>query len=44
MTPEIYTAIIDETHKSNLRVTAHFFALDDARGLLRAGLKPRKTQ
>jgi imidazolonepropionase-like amidohydrolase len=38
MTPEIYTAIIDEAHKNKLRVTAHIFTLDDAKGLLRAGL------
>jgi imidazolonepropionase-like amidohydrolase len=38
MTPEIYTAVIDEAHKNNLRVTAHLFTLDDAKGLLKAGL------
>jgi len=38
MTPEIYTAIIDEAHKNGLPVTAHIFNLDDAKGLLRAGL------
>jgi imidazolonepropionase-like amidohydrolase len=38
MTPEIYTAVIDEAHKNGLRVTAHIFTLDDAKGLLRAGL------
>ena len=38
LTPELYTAVIDEAHKSNLRVTAHIFNLDDAKGLLRAGL------
>ena len=38
MTPEIYTAVIDEAHKNNLRVTAHIFTLDDAKGLLKAGL------
>jgi len=38
MTPEIYTAVIDEAHKNKLRVTAHIFTLDDAKGLLRAGL------
>lgn len=38
LTPELYTAIIDEAHKNNLRVTAHIFNLDDAKGLLRAGL------
>jgi imidazolonepropionase-like amidohydrolase len=38
LTPELYTAVIDEAHKNNLRVTAHIFTLDDAKGLLRAGL------
>jgi imidazolonepropionase-like amidohydrolase len=38
MTPEIYTAVIDEAHKNKLRVTAHIFTLDDGKGLLRAGL------
>jgi imidazolonepropionase-like amidohydrolase len=38
MTPELYAAVIDEAHKNGLRVTAHIFNLDDAKGLLRAGL------
>jgi imidazolonepropionase-like amidohydrolase len=38
LTPALYGAIIDEAHKHNLRVTAHIFALDDAKGLLRAGI------
>ena len=38
LTPELYTAIIDEAHKNGLRVTAHIFNLSDAKGLLRAGL------
>ena len=38
MTPELYTAIIDEAHQHGLRVTAHIFALEDAKGLLRAGI------
>ena len=38
LTPELYTAIIDEAHKNGLRVTAHIFALEDAKGLLRAGV------
>jgi imidazolonepropionase-like amidohydrolase len=37
LTPELYGAIIDEAHKRGLRVTAHIFALEDAKGLLRAG-------
>ena len=36
--PEIYGAIIDEAHRRGLRVTAHIFALDDAKGLIRAGI------
>lgn len=38
LSQELYTAVIDEAHKNNLRVTAHIFALDDAKKLLRAGL------
>jgi len=38
LTPDIYGAIIDEVHKQNLRVTAHIFNLDDAKGLMRAGV------
>ena len=38
LTPSLYGAIIDEAHKSKLRVTAHIVTLDDAKGLLRAGL------
>jgi imidazolonepropionase-like amidohydrolase len=38
LTPDLYTAIIDEAHKNSLRVTAHIFTLEDAKGLLRAGL------
>lgn len=38
LTPELYRAIIDEAHKHGLRVTAHVFYLEDANGLLRAGL------
>ena len=38
MTPELYTAVIDEAHQQGLRVTAHIFALEDAKGLLRAGI------
>lgn len=36
--PDLYGAIIDEAHKHGLRVTAHIFTLEDAKGLLRAGL------
>jgi imidazolonepropionase-like amidohydrolase len=38
LTPEIYGAIIDEAHKRGLRVTAHIFELEDAKGLMRAGV------
>jgi imidazolonepropionase-like amidohydrolase len=38
MTPELYGAVIDEAHRTGLRVTAHIFTLEDAKGLLRAGL------
>jgi imidazolonepropionase-like amidohydrolase len=38
LTPEVYGAIIDEAHKHGLRVTAHLFDLEDAKGLIRAGV------
>ena len=38
LSPEIYGAIIDEAHQRGLRVTAHIFALEDAKGLMRAGI------
>ena len=38
LTPQLYGPIIDEAHKNNLRVTAHIFTLEDAKGLLRAGV------
>ncbi len=34
----LYTAIIDEAHANGLRVAAHIFTLEDAKGLLRAGV------
>jgi imidazolonepropionase-like amidohydrolase len=34
----LYGPIIDEAHRHGLRVTAHLFALEDAKGLLRAGV------
>jgi imidazolonepropionase-like amidohydrolase len=37
-TPDIYAAIIDETHKNGLRITAHIFNLTDGKGLVRAGI------
>src|SRR5690606_36078889 len=36
--PAIYAAVIDEAHRRGLRVTAHIFALADAKALLRAGI------
>jgi imidazolonepropionase-like amidohydrolase len=38
LTPDLYRPIIEEAHKRGLRVTAHIFTLEDAKGLLRAGL------
>jgi imidazolonepropionase-like amidohydrolase len=38
LNPEMYGAIIDEAHKRGLRVTAHIFELEDAKGLIRAGV------
>src|SRR6266446_3456806 len=38
LTPEMYGAIIDEAHKRGLKVTAHLFDLEDAKGLIRAGV------
>jgi imidazolonepropionase-like amidohydrolase len=36
--PEFYAPIIEEAHKHGLRVIAHIFDMDDAKGLMRAGL------
>jgi len=38
MTPAVYRAVIDEAHKRGLRVAAHLFYLEDAQGLLAAGV------
>jgi imidazolonepropionase-like amidohydrolase len=38
LTPPLYTAVIDEAHKNKLRVSAHIFSLEDAKGLLKAGI------
>ena len=38
LTPDIYGAIIDEAHKRKLRAIAHLFDLEDAKGLVRAGI------
>jgi len=37
LSPELYGAVIDEAHRNGLRVTAHVFRLEDAKGRLRAG-------
>jgi len=34
----LYGAVIDEAHALGMRVTAHIFTLEDAKGLLRAGI------
>ena len=38
LTPPLYTAVIDEAHRQKLRVSAHIFSLEDAKGLLKAGI------
>jgi imidazolonepropionase-like amidohydrolase len=38
MSPEVYGAVIDEAHKNGFRTAAHVVLLDDAKGLLRAGV------
>lgn len=38
LTPELYGAVIDEAHQHGLRVAAHIFDLEDAKGLLAAGV------
>ena len=38
LTPELYGAVIDEAHKRGQRVTVHVYYLDDAKGLLKAGV------
>lgn len=37
MTPPVYRAVIDEAHTRGLRVAAHLFYREDAKGLLDAG-------
>lgn len=39
MSPPIYEAIIDQAKKHNLEVVAHIFYLEDAKALLRLGVK-----
>ncbi len=38
MQPAMYRALIDEAHRQHLRVIAHEYALEDARGLVNAGV------
>jgi len=38
MTPEVYGALIERAHERGLRVAAHIFYLDDASGLVDAGV------
>ena len=38
LSPELYSAVIDEAHKNGLRVIAHIYTLEDAKATLRAGL------
>jgi imidazolonepropionase-like amidohydrolase len=38
LAPDLYAAVIDEAHRNKLRVTAHIFALEDAKGAIKAGL------
>jgi imidazolonepropionase-like amidohydrolase len=38
LSPDLYNAVINEAHRNKLRVTAHIFALEDAKGLLKAGI------
>ena len=38
LSPALYGPVIDEAHSQGLRVTAHVFTLEDAKGLLTAGI------
>ena len=38
LTPDLYGAVIDEAHGHGLKVTAHVYTLEDAKGLLAAGV------
>ena len=38
LTADLYGPIIEEAHEHGLRVTAHIFTLEDAKGLLEAGV------
>jgi imidazolonepropionase-like amidohydrolase len=37
MSPEVYRAVIEQAHRHDLRVAAHVFYLEDAKGVLLAG-------
>ena len=37
MAPEVYRAVIEQAHRHGLRVAAHIFYIEDAKGVLRAG-------
>ena len=43
LTPELYGAVIDEAHKRGLRVTAHIFTLEDAKGCCVPGWTRSRT-
>jgi len=38
LSPALYGAVIDEAHRNGQRVAAHLYALEDAKGLIRAGV------
>ncbi len=38
LSPALYGTVINEAHANGMRVAAHVFTLDDAKGLLRAGV------
>ena len=38
MSPAVYQAVIDEAHKNGFRTAVHVVLLDDAKGVLRAGV------
>jgi imidazolonepropionase-like amidohydrolase len=38
MTSEVYTALLDQAHKRGLKVAAHLYYLQEAKGLVNAGL------
>jgi imidazolonepropionase-like amidohydrolase len=37
MTPDVYRAVIDETHKKGMRIATHMYYLKDAQGVVDAG-------